>query len=352
MQLITRGEYPLYEEFVSSHAQGGFTQSSHWQEVKNNWGWEGILSRGADGSVRGACGVLIQRIPALHTSFLYAPRGPVCDLGDTDTLRDLKAGADALAQKYHAHTFKWDPDVPAGDTRFKQTMQEMGFTLIAGNTGFETIQARFNYRLPLQGRDEEALFMNLTQKTRYNIRVARKKGVEIRACGAEMLPDFVRLMKITGERDGFNTRPLEYFERMLSALGENVRLYMGFYEGAPISGAITTNYAGKTCYVYGASDNEHRNTMSTYLLQWEMIRWAVQTGCTVYDFQGVSGDLSEDNPLYGLYRFKRGFNGQLDELAGEFDYVYHPAVAKLVDKAIDAREAAMKLRRKLEKEKA
>ena len=135
---------------------------------------------------------------------------------------------------------------------------------------------------------------------------------------------------------------------MLDALGEHVRMYMGFYEGQPICGAITTNYAGKTCYVYGASDNVYRNVMPNYLIQWEMIKWAVETGCTVYDFQGISGDLeNEDGHMYGLYRFKRGFNGQVDELAGEFDYIYQPLKAKMVDHAIALNGKLRTLKKKL-----
>ena len=190
--------------------------------------------------------------------------------------------------------------------------------------------------------------MNMTQKTRYNVRVAMKKGVEVKVVGPEYLDDFVRIMETTGQRDGFSTRPKSYFARMLDALGEHVRLYMAFYQGQPVSGAITTNYAGKTCYVYGASDNVYRNVMPNYLIQWEMIRWAIQTGCTVYDFQGVSGNITDENDhLYGLYRFKKGFNGTLDELAGEFDYVYRPLRAKLVDHAIDLNEWLRGVKRRL-----
>ena len=345
MEIITKEQYPEYEAFVCSHPQGGFTQSVYWQQVKNNWGWEGVVSRGEDGKIKGACGVLIQKIPALHTSFLYAPRGPVCDLHDRQVLGELKAGIDVLAGRYNAHTLKWDPDVAANDTEFLAIMQEMGFSRFYGPDGFETIQARFNYRLPILGRSEEELLQNLTQKTRYNVRVAQKKGVTVQVCGPERLEDFHRLMQVTGERDHFNIRPQEYFARMLSALGEHARLYLAFYEGQPVSGALATNYAKKTCYVYGASDNVYRNVMPNYLMQWEMIRWAVQTGCEVYDFQGISGNLSEENnPMYGLYRFKRGFNGQIDELAGEFNFEYHPAVARLVEKALNARSAAKRLR--------
>ena len=64
--------------------------------------------------------------------------------------------------------------------------------------------------------------------------------------------------------------------------------------------------------------------MPNYLLQWEMIRWAIEKKCRIYDFRGVSGDLNEENPLYGLYKFKKGFNSELVEFIGEFDMVISP----------------------------
>lgn len=347
MEILTPEQYEEYETFVSGHKQGSFTQSVDWRKVKDNWGFEAIASRDASGKIVGGMSVLVQHIPLIGSAFLYAPRGPVCDLHDKTVLLDLKSGVDELAKKHKAHAFKMDPDVPIGDSEFIETAKSMGFTQSFGPDGFEGIQARFNYRIYLNGRTEDELFANLTQKTRYNCRVAMKHGVEIRVVGKEYLDEFVRIMRTTGERDGFNTRPKEYFERMLDALGEHVRLYMGFYEGNPVSGAITTNYAGKTCYVYGASDNVARNVMPNYLIQWEMIKWAVETGCEIYDFQGISGDMSEDGHMYGLYRFKRGFNGQIDELAGEFDYTYSELKSKLVDKAIAVNGTLGSVKRKL-----
>mgnify|MGYP001062479622 FL=1 len=348
MEILRREQYPEYEEFVSGHPRGEFMQSTRWQEVKSNWKWEAVVSRDGEGRIVGACGVLIQKMPLFGTTFLYAPRGPVCDIHDQQVLADLKAGVDQLAKTYNAHLFKMDPDVAADDQEFLRLMDKMGFARFYGPDGFETIQARFNYRLYLQGRTEAELMAGFTQKTRYNIRVARKHGVEVRPVGPERLDDFMKIYQVTGARDGFNTRPKEYFQRMLSALGPHCRLYMGFYEGQAICGAIATNYAGKTCYVYGASDNAHRNVMPNYLMQMEMIRWAVETGCDVYDFQGISGDMENENGhMYGLYRFKRGFGGQVDELAGEFNYLYKPVTARLVDAAIKANEQLRTLRRKL-----
>lgn len=346
MEILRPNQYEEYEEFVRNHPNGGITQSVLWHGVKDNWGHEVVVSRGGDGSIAGGVSVLVQRVPVLNTCLLYSPRGPVCDWHDPEVMADLKAGIDRLAERYGAYSYKMDPDVPTGDEAFDALARGMGFSCYKGADGFETIQARFNYRLYLEGRTEEELFANLTQKTRYNVRVAQKHGVEVRVESGEALDDFMRLMQITGERDGFSVRPKAYFEKMLRALGEHCRLYMAYYDGKAVSGAVTTNYAGKTCYIYGASDNDHRNVMPNYLIQWEMIRWAVETGCAVYDFQGVSGSADPSHHLYGLYRFKKGFNGTLDELAGEYDYFYRPVMAKLVDRAIDLSEWLRALRRK------
>ena len=107
---------------------------------------------------------------------------------------------------------------------------------------------------------------------------------------------------------------------------EHARLYMAFHEGQPIAGTLAIHYGDKVWYLYGASSNEHRNLMPNYLLQWSMIQWAVETGCRIYDFRGVSGNVSEDNPLYGLFRFKQGFGGAFTEFVGEEDLVLSPFI--------------------------
>ena len=208
----------------------------------------------------------------------------------------------------------------------RQIMLRQGFRLKEGGKNFEAIQPRYVFRLNVEGKTEDELMAGFHQKWRYNIRLAQRKGVEVRICGKEMVPDFARLMLETGVRDGFVTRQPEYFSNMLDNLGEHCRLYMAFYEGEPIAGTLAIHYGDKVWYLYGASSNEHRNLMPNYLLQWRMIQWAVETGCRIYDFRGVSGDLSEDNPLYGLYKFKKGFGGDFTEFVGEMDLVLNRPV--------------------------
>lgn len=154
----------------------------------------------------------------------------------------------------------------------------------------------------------------------------------MRICGKEMVPEFTRIMVETGVRDNFVTRPASYFAAMLDNLGEHARLYMAFHEGRAIAGTLAIRYGDKVWYLYGASSNSERNLMPNYLLQWSMIRWAIESGSRVYDFRGVSGDLSEDNPHYGLYRFKKGFGGEFTEFVGEYDYVLKKSAYFLAEK--------------------
>jgi len=102
------------------------------------------------------------------------------------------------------------------------------------------------------------------------------------------------------------------------------QLFLASYHGEAIAGALAFIMGDKAWYLYGASSNRHRNLMPNHLLQWTMILWAKERGCRSYDFRGVSGDLNPDNPLYGLYRFKKGFEGTLTEFIGEYDRVYSP----------------------------
>lgn len=315
-----------YEEFNSSHPYGHFMQSKLWAGVKNNWKWEAIICRNENGKIKGSLAVLIRNLPKLPYTIMYGCRGPVCDPHDKSTLTELMKGAKQLAKKYKSYVLKIDPDVLVNDTEFLSSLSDMGFKPASSGKNFEGIQPNFVFRLNVEGMDEDAALNHFHSKTRYNIRYSIRKGVTVKICGKEMLPYFSKIMLDTGLRDGFVTRPQSYFENMLDKLGENARLYMAFFEDKPIAGTLAIHYGDKVWYLYGASANEYRNVMPNYLLQWSMIQWSLEKKCRIYDFRGVSGDISEDNPLYGLYRFKKGFEGDFCEFVGEFDYVFKPFI--------------------------
>lgn len=326
-EFITEKTLPEYEAFVQSHPKGNFAQSYLWGKQKPMWQWDAIAVRGEDGAIRGSLAVMTRKVPGIGRTLMYGCRGPVCDLDDRETFSQLLDGAKALAKKYKSYVIKIDPDVPSSNTAFSSMLQSFGFRAKEGGKNFEAIQPRYVFRLNVEGKTEEELLANFHQKWRYNIRLAERKGVTVRICGKEMVPAFSDLMLTTGVRDGFVTRKPEYFAAMLDNLGEHARLYMAFDpNNTPIAGTLAIHYGDKVWYLYGASSNEHRNLMPNYLLQWRMIQWAVETNCRIYDFRGVSGDVSEDNPLYGLFRFKQGFGGDFTEFVGEMDLVLSPVI--------------------------
>lgn len=344
-EIITKEQIPEYEAFLQSHPKGHFAQSVLWAKQKPMWQWETVVSRDENGKIKGSLALLIRKIiPGMPFTMMYGCRGPVSDLDDKETLRELLEGAKVLAKKHHAYVIKIDPDVSSTETGYKTILEELGFRLTGGGATFDAIQPQYVFRLNTEGKTAEELLMALPQSTRRKVRTGAKKGVTTEIRGKEAIPDFARLMLETGVRDGFVTRDAAYFEAMLDNLGDHARLYMAYYEGQAIAGTLAIWYGDKVWYLYGASANEHRNLMPNYMLQWNMIEWAVEKGCRIYDFRGVPGQVGEDHPLYGLYKFKLGFGGDYVEFVGEMDLVLNKPVNWFIG---TAKPIFMELRRKL-----
>jgi peptidoglycan pentaglycine glycine transferase (the first glycine) len=332
LEIIQDKDHAEYEQFLQSHPKGHFMQSGLWGKVKDNWKWRAVVVRGEEGQIIGGLSVLIRKIPVLPYSIMYAGRGPVCDTRDRATFQALLKGARQLAKQERSYVLKMDPDIPATDTDFVAMAKESGFKIGDTGTDFDGIQPRFVFRLDLNGLDEESLLKHFESKTRYNVRLAVRKGVQVHLADVSELPEFHRIMIETGVRDNFVVRTEDYFKKMLNSLGEHARLYMATIEGKPVAGTLAIWYGNKVWYLYGASSNYARNYMPNYLLQYEMMKWALERKCDIYDFRGVSGDLSESNPLYGLYRFKKGFNGVFTEFIGEMDLVFNRFIYVAVQK--------------------
>ena len=330
MRLLEEKDKEEYKKFLESHDRCNFQQSLEWGEVKTSWKKEVILSENKDGKIRGSLCVWIRKIP-IFGNIMYSARGPVCDLYDEEIIKDLKDGADLLAKKYNAFVLRVEPDILKSDEEFRKIITKNGFKIKDDSKDFkDEIQPRFVFRLNLKGKTEEEVFAELHQKTRYNVRLATKKGVVIKEGTREDLKDFHKIMIETGERDNFIIRSLEYFEKMYDEMAPNhMKLFMAYHEDKPISGIIPIMYGNKVWYLYGASSNSHRNLMPNYLLQWTMIQEAIKRGADMYDFRGVSGVVDESHPQYGLYRFKKGFNADFTEFIGEIYIPYKPLIYKM-----------------------
>lgn len=329
MKLLEESDKNRYKEFLENHERCNFQQSLEWGNVKTSWKKEVILSEDANGNIRGSLCVWIRKIP-IFGNIMYSARGPVCDLYDEEVITDIVKGANELAKKYKAFVLRVEPDVLKSDEKFREIISKNGFKIKDDSKDFkDEIQPRFVFRLNIKEKTEDEVFAAFHQKTRYNIRLAGKKGVVIKEGTREDLKDFHNIMVETGERDNFIIRSLEYFEKMYDELApEHMKLLMAYHENTPIAGIIPIMYGNKVWYLYGASSNKHRNLMPNYLLQWTMIKEAIARGADIYDFRGVSGVVDESHPQYGLYRFKKGFNADFTEFIGEIYIPYKPLVYK------------------------
>ena len=325
--LETDSDKREFTSFLKNHPRCNFQQSLEWAKIKTSWITEVILAEDVNKKIIGSLTVWVRKIP-IFGNIMYAPRGPICDIHNLEVLKQLTEGAKILAKKYKAIVLRIEPDIKSDDEKYRNLMLELGYLIKDDAKNFrEEIQPRYVFRLDVKDKTEDELFKNLHQKTRYNVRLATKKGVTIKDGTKEDLKDFHKIMITTGKRDGFIIRPLEYFEKMYDALGpEHMKILMAYYEGKPISGVIPIIYGNKTWYLYGASSNEHRNLMPNYLLQWEMIKLAVANKSEIYDLRGVPGIADDSN---GLYRFKKGFGAEYTEFIGEVYIPFKPLTYKL-----------------------
>jgi lipid II:glycine glycyltransferase (peptidoglycan interpeptide bridge formation enzyme) len=235
---------------------------------------------------------------------------------------------DAVCRERRAVFLKVEPDAWEGDP-VEAVLAAEGF-----RRSEHEIQPRRTITVEIDG-DEDHVLAAMKQKTRYNIRLAARKGVLVEPSAD--LEIFGKLLDVTGERDAFGVHTLEYYRRAYELFHpkEMCELLIASYEGQPLAGVMVFKQGKRAWYFYGASNNLHRNLMPTYLVQWEAMRWAKQHGCTEYDLWGVP-DASEEeleetfmqrsDGLWGVYRFKRGFGGTLRRSAGAWDKVYKPAV--------------------------
>jgi peptidoglycan pentaglycine glycine transferase (the first glycine) len=320
---MTTSSASEYDRFLEDIPQAHLLQSSGWGSLKAAFGWETHYLIDSE-KVCGAQ-VLFRRLP-LGLTFGYIPKGPVGE----DWSR-LWPDLDRLCRRKRTIFLKVEPDLtePADSFVLKQ---------LTGFIPSRSIQPRRTIVLSLEG-DEQAWLERMKPKTRYNIRLAERKDVIIRV--STDVTAFHDMMLATGARDGFGVHSLEYIQKAYDLFvnrGE-VILLEASYQGRSLAGLMAFARGERSWYFYGASNDEERNRMPTYLLQWEAMRWSARCGCKLYDLWGVP-DANEDeleagfthrsDGLWGVYRFKRGFGGDLQRSAGAWDRVYHPLLYRLI----------------------
>jgi lipid II:glycine glycyltransferase (peptidoglycan interpeptide bridge formation enzyme) len=320
IERLSLSDAARWREFVAAMPTGDVLQCMEWGEVKARTGWQPFTVAVVEEGRIVAGTLALRRAAPMGRSILYCPRGPVVDFGNAEALRWLVEGLRQLAREQRAILVKIDPPV-GGESA--SVLRQAGFRPApVPEKGFGGTQPRAVMKTFPLG-DDDALLARFKPKTRYNLRLAERKGVEVTGdTTREDLRAFYDVLVETGERDGFHVRDFGYYERLWSCIIQPGlgRLFVARHAGQVLGGAIDF-VLGKQCwYVYGASSNEKRNLMPNYLVQWRMMQWARDRGCGVYDFRGIPLDRpGAGSDLEGLVRFKAGFDAQYVEYVGEWD---------------------------------
>ncbi|MBN1887319.1 MAG: peptidoglycan bridge formation glycyltransferase FemA/FemB family protein [Thermoflexales bacterium] len=318
-------------------------QSWEWGQFKARHGWTPRYLLWQDGAGQPAAAALVLSRQLGPWPILYVPRGPALDYGHLPTLEGVLGELEELARRQHALFVKIDPGVEyairnipipeaqrsgtqyAPHTTQNKVIESNSITELLTHRHWlesrEQIQFRNTMTIDL-GQDEEALLAAMHSKTRYNVRLAGRKGVRVRQGGMEDMDVLYAMYSETAQRDGFIIRPAPYYR---DAWGSFIAAGLGQpliaeVDGQPVAGLVLFRFADCAYYFYGMSRDLHRDKMPNHLLQWEAIRWARAAGCATYDLWGAPDTLDESDPMHGVYRFKQGFGARFVSQLGAWDY--------------------------------
>jgi peptidoglycan pentaglycine glycine transferase (the first glycine) len=349
---------PLIAGLPGAHA----LQTWAWGQVKNRFGWEPfhLLWRCDSGEVCAAALLLQRKLSlgrfALPLSVMYIPRGPVLDWSDQALVNTVLDDMGGFARQNGAIFLKIDPDLPVGcgipgeegaedhpvGVSVQDQLKDRGWIF-----SDEQIQFRNTVEVDLT-EDEDALLMRMKSKTRYNIRLAERRGVTVRPGGVEDIDLLYQMYAHTAVRDDFLIRGKAYYQAVWQAffkagLAEPLIAEVG---GEPVGGAVIFRFARRAWYMHGMSLDDHREKMFNYRLQWEAMLRSKAAGCHTYDMWGAPDTFTEDDPLWGVYRFKDGFGGYVLRTLGAWDLPVRPTIYRLYSQTLPRVLAVMRARGK------
>ncbi len=372
----------VWNQLIAGLPGSHVLQTWHWGMFKSLHGWEPIyciwtgagndirlvhtFPKGKE-AIRGAAlvlkrGVSLSRIK-LPFNILYVPKGPLLlDWNDAVLRQQILDDLRAFARMNKSISIKIDPDIivgygepgSPGDNEIPLGRVVEGHLRDnRWHASEEQIQFRNTVLLDIN-QSEDAILAGMKQKTRYNIRLASRKGVTVRKGELEDLELLYQMYAETALRDNFIIREREYYLKAWRIFMDShmAQPLIAQVDGQPVAALILFLFSGKAWYMYGMSGEVHREKMPNYLLQWEAIRHAKSSGCIVYDMWGAPDRFDESDPMWGVYRFKEGFGGQLARTIGAWDRPVRPALYQFYTAIMPRILEAMRRRSKAKREHA
>jgi len=330
---ITEDCQDQWNALVMGESTFTMLQSWEWGEFKEKFGWKPYRIAVMEGGelIAGAQLLIKSLVPGLFR-MIYVPRGPVGEWHNPSVGTLLFEEMHRVARDHKAIFLRIEPPI-MHDSPHVSFLQDHGFQ--PNSYSNQPIATIF---IDLQ-QGMEYVMSQFHQKTRYNIRYAKRREVTFRIGTEEDLPVFHDMMKITGERGGFTVRSLDYYTKEWLALSKkgSMRLYIAEFEGEPIAVNMSAVFGNAAAYLHGGSSGAHSNLQPNYLIMWEAIKWAIEQNCKTFDLWGIPEEVGvsvcqrgeevtrdrQADGLWGVYRFKSGFSQDVRLFSRAHDYAYN-----------------------------
>jgi len=343
----------FWNSIISRLPNPHFLQTIEWGQVKAKYGWEPFYAIWTENrflivkdtlSLPEKCvaAALILKKQIIRSGFaarlsiLYSPKGPLLDWTNESLRSRVLNDLQTFAKNQGAIFIKCDPDfvlgtgiaVKDGGAEAKNGQVVISDLKQRGwRYSSDQIQFKNSVLIDLNPSEDEML-ARMKQKTRYNVRLAEKKGVELRIGTLDDLEMLYKMYAETSVRDGFVIRDIEYYKTVwtlfLNSTEPSCEPIIAELNGEAVAAIFVFYFAGRAYYVYGMSRNVHRDKMPTYLLQWEAMKRAKKKGCSKYDLWGAPDVFDESDSMWGVYRFKEGLGGEVVRTIGAYDFAPNP----------------------------
>ncbi len=367
------GNASEWDALICNLPSSHLLQTWEWAAIKSSYGWKPmpfVWKKKENGLESIIAAAMILKRTVLNRGFaarlciLYIPKGPLFDWSDISLCKQILDDLQEFAKKQGAIFLKLDPDVVLGsgipgyeDVQERESGQRVISEIKKRGWLFSSDQIQFrNTVLVDVSANREQMLARMKQKTRYNVRLAEKKGVRLRIGKLDDLPMLFKMYAETSVRDGFVIRDEGYYrdvwEKYMKLAGVDDRPFaeplIAEVNGEPVAAIFVFYFAKRAYYLYGMSLDAHREKMPNYLLQWEAMQRAKGNGCSEYDLWGAPDEFNETDTMWGVFRFKEGLGGEVIRTLGAWDYpagsLWYKTYTKIIPRVLGVMRARGKSR--------